>query len=157
MHPSFIHTVFFAKKGSGMSILSTLALRMVTQEGLKGCLKIYEKRNSENKAEETEDEKNTIILENIQMSRSAKRRLRKKKLKESATMICVNETATNKKEEEPEVDDRAYDLVTLASKRNTKDFLERTIMATFLLKCLQCVGFFETPAKLDGNDRFCFN
>jgi hypothetical protein len=37
-----------------------------------------------------------------------------------------------------------YNLVTHAEKRPAKDFLHRTLMALFLLRCLQEAHFFET-------------
>ncbi|XP_060521878.1 SET and MYND domain-containing protein 4 [Cylas formicarius] len=70
--------------GSGMSILSHTALRMITQYGLERCLKIYENRDEEN-----------------------------------VYRLCCN-----------------------ADKRTSGDFLQRTLMAAFLLKCLQESGFF---------------
>ncbi|KYM93842.1 SET and MYND domain-containing protein 4 [Cyphomyrmex costatus] len=74
--------------GSGMSVLSMVALRMVTQE--ESC--------------EGDDEN---------------------------------------------VDVAPYNLVTHADKRTSKDFLERSLMAAFLLKCLQRVGFFANPTPDD--------
>ncbi|XP_033221646.1 SET and MYND domain-containing protein 4-like [Belonocnema kinseyi] len=137
--------------GSGMSVLSTVALRMVTQEGLKRCLKIHEKvisRKCDKKIPTVEEKEEVESSESIKMSRSAKRRLRKKKLKESASN-GADPASVKTDEEDLEVDDRAYELVTLFSKRTAKDFLERTIMTTFLLKCLQRVGFFDHPSKAD--------
>ncbi|KYN10733.1 SET and MYND domain-containing protein 4 [Trachymyrmex cornetzi] len=74
--------------GSGMSVLSMVALRMVTQE----------------ESREGDDES---------------------------------------------VDVAPYNLVTHADKRTSKDFLERSLMAAFLLKCLQRVGFFANPTPDD--------
>ncbi|KYQ47104.1 SET and MYND domain-containing protein 4 [Trachymyrmex zeteki] len=74
--------------GSGMSVLSMVALRMVTQE--ESC--------------EGDDES---------------------------------------------VDVAPYNLVTHADRRTSKDFLERSLMAAFLLKCLQRVGFFANPTPDD--------
>ncbi|KYN44678.1 SET and MYND domain-containing protein 4 [Trachymyrmex septentrionalis] len=47
------------------------------------------------------------------------------------------------------VDVAPYNLVTHADKRTSKDFLERSLMAAFLLKCLQRVGFFANPTPDD--------
>ncbi|KYM81841.1 SET and MYND domain-containing protein 4 [Atta colombica] len=74
--------------GSGMSVLSMVALRMVTQEGPRKC-------------------------------------------------------------DDESVDVAPYNLVTHADKRTSKDFLERSLMAAFLLKCLQRVGFFANPSPDD--------
>ena len=143
-----------------MSVLSTVALRMVTQEGLKKCLKIHEKvktRKFNEKHPISEAQQQVESSESIKLSRSAKRRLRKKKFNESTSKGVINdEHVSVKGKEDTEVDDRAYDLVTLSSKRPAKDFLERTIMTVFLLKCLQCVGFFENPSKADGKGNFLY-
>ncbi|KAJ8934002.1 hypothetical protein NQ314_013637 [Rhamnusium bicolor] len=65
--------------GSGMSILSHTALRMITQNSLKRCLEIYKDRKKE----------------------------------------------------------KVYSLCTNSSLRSPEDFLQRTLMAAFLLRCLQ--------------------
>lgn len=131
--------------GSGMSVLTTLAFRMVSQEGLEKCLRMHEKIN-------TRDAENISTAAKVEeltkMSKSAKRRLRKKKLKESTQNVSEEDSPSNEIDKNS-LDVRAYDLVTLSSKRTAQDFLERTIMASFLLKCLQCVGFFKNPSKQD--------
>ncbi|KAG7214198.1 hypothetical protein KM043_001543 [Ampulex compressa] len=53
-------------------------------------------------------------------------------------------------ENDPNVDLRAYRLVMHQTERSAKDFLERSLMAAFMLKCLQRVGFFEKAAADDG-------
>ncbi|EZA60928.1 SET and MYND domain-containing protein [Ooceraea biroi] len=73
--------------GSGMSVLSMVAFRMVTQEGLE-------------KDDET-------------------------------------------------IDVTPYEMVTHEDRRTSKDFLERSLMAAFLLKCLQRVSFFACPTPDD--------
>ncbi|VEN35061.1 unnamed protein product, partial [Callosobruchus maculatus] len=87
--------------GSGMSILSHTALRMVTQIPLDECLKIYKNRS-------------------------------------------------NKK---------VYSLCTNADKRSGEDFLQRTLMAAFLLKCLQKSGYFGKSSKAENErlneDKLC--
>ncbi|EFA09316.2 SET and MYND domain-containing protein 4-like Protein [Tribolium castaneum] len=70
--------------GSGMSVLSLMALRIITQQSLTQTLEIY-------------DKKNTNALYNL----------------------CTNE-----------------------SKRQNSDFLQRSLMAAFLLRCLQKSGYF---------------
>ncbi|XP_066251201.1 SET and MYND domain-containing protein 4-like [Euwallacea similis] len=72
--------------GSGMSILGYISLRIITQNGLKKCLQIYENRANE----------------------------------------------------------RLYKLCTNSDSRSPEDFLQRTLMAAFLLRCLQRSGFFDT-------------
>ncbi|KZC08688.1 SET and MYND domain-containing protein 4 [Dufourea novaeangliae] len=85
--------------GSGMSALSTLALRMVTQS-------------------EKPDTENGAVTENVSM---------------------------DEKKEQESVDLRAYGLEMHANRRTAEDFFERSLMAAFLLKCLQRVEFFENP------------
>lgn len=70
--------------GSGMSILSHTALRMITQTELGKCLEIYKDRSKE----------------------------------------------------------KVYSLCTNAKIRPAEDFLQRTLMAAFLLRCLQKGGYF---------------
>lgn len=127
-----------------MSILSMLAFRMVTQVGLDGCLELHKML----KYSEIQPEQNEISLENKNnLSKSAKRRLRKKKLKENSQHYKIND---NNDISTVKIDDRAYKLVTLNSKRTASDFLERTLMAAFLLKCLQKVNFFNNTIQLEG-------
>lgn len=141
-----------------MSVLSMVAFRMVTQEGLRKCLKIYEKlkKSDENTATSSTAASTTTTALNDDVksvnSRSAKRRIRRKKLKES---IRSQEAVNTKKQENTENDNEVidvapYNLVTHADKRASKDFLERSLMAAFLLKCLLRTGFFACPTLDDG-------
>nr|XP_023024792.1 SET and MYND domain-containing protein DDB_G0273589-like isoform X1 [Leptinotarsa decemlineata] len=85
--------------GSGMSILSHTALRMITQNELSTCLEIYKNKSSE----------------------------------------------------------RVYSLCTNAEKRCADDFFQRTLMAVFLLRCLQKAGYFRTSGRdaIPSEDEFC--
>lgn len=123
-----------------MSILSMLALRMVTQVGLQGCLRLYQRINE--KDSNNNNNKN-LSKSQVSMSKSSKRRLRKKKLKENYSLSSSNSVSLDKEGLDNDVDDRAYDLVTLKSKRSNIDFFERTLMAIFIIKCLQEVYFLE--------------
>ncbi|XP_044577673.1 SET and MYND domain-containing protein 4-like isoform X2 [Cotesia glomerata] len=132
--------------GSGMSILSMLTLRMVTQVGLQGCLQLFQRVCEKDSAV------NNVNSEKCQsnLSKSSKRRLRKKKLKESSQQASPDHFSVKSEEEfnkRENVDDRAYDLVTLDSKRTNLDFFERTLMAIFLVKCLQRVDFLENTSQ----------
>ncbi|XP_020288759.1 SET and MYND domain-containing protein 4 isoform X2 [Pseudomyrmex gracilis] len=141
--------------GSGMSVLSMVAFRMVTQESLRKCLKIYKelKKNDEKTATSSSTTALNDDAKSVN-SRSAKRRIRRKKLKES---IRSQEAINTKKQENTEshenddgvIDMAPYNLVTHADKRSSKDFLERSLMAAFLLKCLQRIGFFACPTPDD--------
>ncbi|KOC68811.1 SET and MYND domain-containing protein 4 [Habropoda laboriosa] len=90
--------------GSGMSVLSMLALRMVTQIGPTNCFKIWRALNSQ--------------ADSVQR----------------------------------EIDLRPYDLVMHQKRRTADDFFERSLMAVFLLKCLQRVGFFEQAATTTDDE-----
>lgn len=156
-----------------MSVLSMVAFRMVTQEGLRKCLKIYEelKNSGSEKAAFTTTMSTTTMTTTTMTttmisdthdgkspanSRSAKRRIRRKKLQESRRSegkIEKQEGEDTKESHESDndnVDMTAYNLVTHANKRTKKDFLERSLMAAFLLRCLQRVGFFAHPTSDDG-------
>lgn len=151
-----------------MSVLSMVALRMVTQEGPRKCLKIYEelKKNIVVKAATplattsttttTTTTPDTRDMKSPASSRSAKRRIRRRKLKESRRGKEITEMMEEKGTKEPRegddenVDVASYNLVTHADRRASKDFLERSLMAAFLLKCLQRVDFFACPTPDDG-------
>lgn len=152
-----------------MSVLSMVALRMVTQEGPRKCLKIYEelKKNVVEKAatplattstttKTTTTTPDTRDMKSPASSRSVKRRIRRRKLKESRRGEEITETLEEKGTKEPRegddknVDVAPYNLVTHADRRTSKDFLERSLMAAFLLKCLQRVDFFTCPTPDDG-------
>lgn len=61
------------------------------------------------------------------------------------------ESAKESRDDES-IDVTPYNLVTHADRRTSKDFLERSLMAAFLLKCLQRIGFFAQPTPDNGND-----
>jgi len=149
--------------GSGMSVLSMVAFRMVTQEGLRKCLKIYEELNKSSEktvtpltASTTSTTDTHNVKSSANSSRSAKRRVRRKKFKESrrgeenaAAKMQKEEDAKESRDDES-VDITPYNLVTHADRRTSKDFLERSLMAAFLLKCLQRIGFFAQPTPDNG-------
>ncbi|KAK0167064.1 hypothetical protein PV327_004508 [Microctonus hyperodae] len=130
--------------GSGMSILSMLALRMVTQIGLEACLNL--KGKIDNIIENDNNSSNENSQLKMNLSKSAKRRLRKKKL--NANSHEFNKSNDNTALSNLKVDSRAYALVDHNSKRTAVDFLERTLMAAFLLKCLKKVDFFRETLEL---------
>lgn len=163
---SSLTSIFFncySLLGSGMSVLSTVAFRMITQDGLKKCLEIYKGLKGSSEANKIDESGSPEVP--TKLSKSAKRRQRKKKLKESGA------TTEDPEDQPPEnghannsgalEDDKlnlaSYDLVTNASKRSAEDFLHRTLMAAFLVKCLQRVGFFESPSKINGTSSVSFN
>lgn len=133
-----------------MSVLSMLALRMTTQSGLNGCIEICRALSSNEK----EQVARPSTQAQAKLSKSAKRRSRRKKLRDSRREQPVEEVPggaeREKLVEEDAIDLRVYDLVTHEKHRTAKDFFERSLMAAFLLKCLQRVGFFETATRDGG-------
>lgn len=137
-----------------MSILSRVALRMVTQLGLEGCLRSHEKllltsnnNNNNNNCgekcdEDEEEEVKSSGAAGQKLSKSAKRRLRKKKLLEGSSNSHSTRPGNGGDNGDNDIDLRAYYLVTLAGERSPKDFFERSLMTAFLLQCLKTVGFF---------------
>ncbi|XP_070153679.1 uncharacterized protein [Polyergus mexicanus] len=157
--------------GSGMSVLSTVAFRMVTQEGPRKCLKIYEelKKSGGEKIATSLTTPTTTTIPDMRVakssanSRSARRRIRRRKLQESRrgeieemrrgegqdTKESRESGNDDDDDDHDNVDMAAYNLVTHANKRTGRDFLERSLMAAFLLRCLQRVGFFAHPTPDD--------
>lgn len=173
-----------------MSVLSMLAFRMATQEGLHKCLRIYEElRKSGEHADEkaaTPTATTSDMHDAKSSSKSARRRIRRRRLRESRRGEDTTTTTTkpeemvkeeeqveggkeakddekmgvgtmksreNESDDERSVDVGPYNLVTHHDRRTGKDFLERSLMAAFLLKCLQRVGFFVQPTPDDGTYR----
>lgn len=149
-----------ASSGSGMSVLSMLALRMATQVGPVGCLRVYRALNRQDSVVEEIAESSPITTTTEKLSKSAKRRSRRKKLRDSRR-TKGEETVEERREikggggedEEKMVENmdlRVYDLVMHEKRRTAKDFFERSLMAAFLFKCLQKVGFFDNPSSNEG-------
>lgn len=134
-----------------MSVLSMLALRMTTQSGLTGCIEICRALSSNEK----EQVARSCTQAQAKLSKSAKRRSRRKKLRDSRREQPAEEVPRGTEREklvegDAGVDLRVYDLVKHEKHRTAKDFFERSLMAAFLLKCLQRVGFFETVTRDGG-------
>lgn len=125
-----------------------LALRMVTQIGLDGCLNL--KGEIDNIIENNNSSSNDNSQLKMNLSKSAKRRLRKKKLNANSHECNKSNDNNTAALSILKVDSRAYALVDHNSKRTAVDFLERTLMAAFLLKCLKKVDFFRETLKLQG-------
>ncbi|KAJ8738071.1 hypothetical protein PYW08_000666 [Mythimna loreyi] len=139
--------------GSGMSILSHIALRMVTQAGLDTSLSIHSKYIS-NEVKTVEG----AVLNDIEgVAMKSKIKSRKERLNRSKKGI-KSFTEKNFKEEEEEVkaDDKMsmeeklelraaqiYALCTHADERKGEDYLKRIVMALFLTECLKKAGFFK--------------
>lgn len=147
----------YSISGSGMSILSHIALRMVTQAGLDTSLSIHSKYlSSDVKTVEGSS------LNDIEGSaKKSKLKSRKERLNRSKKGLkTLNET--NSKEDEPEtkVDDKMsfkeklelkaaqiYSLCTHSEQRKGSDYLKRIVMGMFLTECLKKAGFFKNCDK----------
>ncbi|XP_031826876.2 protein-lysine N-methyltransferase SMYD4 [Nomia melanderi] len=141
--------------GSGMSALSMLSLRMVTQSGPAECGNIcraLRQRNCEKTEDTTEQpsppETAPITEPRTKLGKSAKRRMRRKMLRDSRYRKDQPETDA---EQDAGLDLRAYQLVAHEKQRSARDFFERSLMAAFLLECLRTVGFFG-DSKLDEKE-----
>lgn len=154
-----------ASSGSGMSVLSMLALRMATQIGAAGCLRVHRALNRQDPVvdgeEAAESSTTTTTTSEGKLSKSAKRRSRRKKLRDSRRTKEGEPVAKGGEEGGEErmvesVDMRVYGLVMHEKRRAAKDFFERSLMAAFLFKCLQKVGFFDDPSSNDGKKGKCF-
>lgn len=139
--------------GFGMSVLTHIALRMVTQAGLDASLSIYSKHIS--------NEMKTVegaALNDIEgVAKKSKLKSRKERLNRSKKGI-KSFTEKNFKEEEnnTKVEDKMsfdeklelkatqiYTLCTHSSVRKGDDYFKRIVMALFLTECLKKAGFFK--------------
>ncbi|XP_013162421.1 PREDICTED: SET and MYND domain-containing protein 4-like [Papilio xuthus] len=130
--------------GSGMSVLSHIALRMVTQVGLETSLAIYSKYLS------SEEISNNEVSTN---PRKCKTRNRKERLTRSRMGLgmvsdddVMKEAKNSFEDKQNELLKRAdeiYRLCTHSEKRNGDDYLKRIVIAMFLTECLKKSGFFK--------------
>ncbi|CAH0703095.1 unnamed protein product [Spodoptera exigua] len=139
--------------GSGMSILSHIALRMVTQAGLDTSLSIHAKYIS--------NEVKTIegaVLNDIEgVTKKSKIKSRKERLNRSKKGIkSFTEKNFKEEDEEVKVEDKIsieeklelraaqiYALCTHSDQRKGEDYLKRIVMSLFLTECLKKAGFFK--------------
>ncbi|CAH0716358.1 unnamed protein product, partial [Brenthis ino] len=146
--------------GSGMSILSHIALRMVTQAGLETCLQIHSKYLS--------DQVKTVestILNDIEGTKKNKLKSRKERLNRTKKGLkCFENKNTNNENIETKIEDKMsyqeklemtaaqiYALCSHSSQRTGADYLKRIIMGLFLTECLKKSGFFEKCDKENLN------
>ncbi|XP_014364756.2 SET and MYND domain-containing protein DDB_G0284059 [Papilio machaon] len=130
--------------GSGMSVLSHIALRMVTQVGLETSLAIYSKHLSCEEVSENGAKINP---------RKCKTRNRKERLTRSRMGLGILSGEDMMKEEENSLEDKQnellkradeiYRLCTHSGQRNGDDYLKRIVIAMFLTECLKRSGFFK--------------
>lgn len=144
-----------------MSILSHIALRMVTQAGLDTSLSIHSKYIS-NEVKTVEG----AVLNDIEgVAKKSKIKSRKERLNRSKKGI-KSFTEKNFKEEEEEVkaDDKMtmeeklelkaaqiYALCTHSAERKAEDYFKRIVMSLFLTECLKIAGFFKKCKQQEVN------
>ncbi|CAH4038989.1 unnamed protein product [Pieris brassicae] len=140
--------------GSGMSILSHIALRMITQAGLQTSLQIYSSYvNSGIKSVE-----GTIVNDiegSAKKSRIKSRKERLHRLRKyhnnfaDQNVNCETKSVEDKGSYQDKLEMTAaqiYSLCTHSISRKGRDYLKRVVMAMFLTECLKRGGFFN---KLD--------
>lgn len=147
-----------------MSILSHIALRMVTQAGLATSLSIHSKYLSNN--EKTVE---GAVLNDIEgMTKKSKIKSRKERLNRAKKGLktlndkSVKDDNKNAKEEEAlnKIDDKMtfeenlelraaqiYSLCTHSEQRKGADYLKRVVMGMFLTECLRKAGIFKKCEK----------
>ncbi|KAL4717714.1 hypothetical protein ACJJTC_000863 [Scirpophaga incertulas] len=146
--------------GSGMSILSHIALRIISQAGLDASLLIYSKYIT-NASKTLEG----AILNDIEgVTRKSKIKNRKERLNRSKRGLKIFAEKCEDEGHDVKVDDKMnfqeklelkatqfYSLCTHSDQRKGQDYFKRVIMAMFLTKCLKKTGFFKKcePDNLD--------
>ncbi|XP_026741665.1 SET and MYND domain-containing protein 4 [Trichoplusia ni] len=138
--------------GSGMSVLSHIAIRMVTQAGLDASLQLHSKYVA-NGIKTVEG----AVLNDIEgVTKKSKIKSRKERLNRSKKGI-KSFTEKNFKEEEEDVKEekmnfeeklelkasQVYSLCAHSEQRKGDDYLKRIVMAMFLTECLKKAGFFK--------------
>lgn len=133
-----------------MSVLSHIALRMVTQAGIDTSLSIYSKFLSN----EVKTLEGTALNDIEGVAKKSKMKSRKERLNRSKKGL--KNFAEIKEEEDAKVDDKMsfveklelkasqiYSLCTHWEQRKGSDYLKRVVMAMFLTECLKMAGFFK--------------
>ncbi|XP_048005164.1 SET and MYND domain-containing protein 4 [Leguminivora glycinivorella] len=126
--------------GSGMSILSHIALRMVTQLGLPGTLDVYTRHVSGDVPlahDDIDGKKSKMKSRKERLNRS------KKGLKMVEEEKCENEDNLELKTAQ------IYSLCTHSEQRPGEDYVKRMVVAVFLTECLVKSGFFSSVAADD--------
>lgn len=142
-----------------MSVLSHIALRMVTQAGIDTSLSIHSKFLTN----EVKTIEGTALNDIEGVSKKSKMKSRKERLNRSKKGL--KNFAEIKEEEEAKVDDKIsleerlelkaaqiYSLCTHWQQRKGSDYLKRVVMAMFLTECLKIAGFFK-KCEADNVDK----
>lgn len=140
-----------------MSILTHIALRMVTQAGLEASLAIHSKYIS-NDIKTVEG----AALNDIEgVAKKSKMKSRKERLNRAKKGLkTLNEKNAKEDETEVKADDKinfeeklelkaaqVYSLCTHSEQRKGSDYFKRILMAMFLNECLKISGFYKKCEK----------
>ncbi|CAH2103239.1 unnamed protein product [Euphydryas editha] len=138
--------------GSGMSVLSHIALRMVTQTGLETSQQIHAKYLGDVKTVESSvlNDIEGIAKKNKIKSRKERLNRTKKGLKGFGEKNSTNEEIEMKIEDKTSYYEKLemtaaqiYSLCSHSSQRKGTDYLKRIIMGLFLTQCLKKTDFFR--------------
>ncbi|XP_050684054.1 SET and MYND domain-containing protein 4 [Leptidea sinapis] len=147
--------------GSGMSVLSHIALRMVTQAGLETSLSIHSSYIS-NQLKVIEG---TVLNDIEGNEKRSKMKSRKERLNRSKKYLKSFEDKNNNNCEEVVKNNedntsyhdhlemtaaQIYSLCTHSQLRKGSDYLKRIVMSMFLTECLKKGGFFNKLNKEDS-------
>ncbi|CAK1555037.1 unnamed protein product [Leptosia nina] len=141
--------------GSGMSVLSHIALRMITQAGLDTSLRIYS-NYIDNGIKSTKDDQLGDIEGSMKRLKIKSRKERinrsKRNLKNSDYVVNFDDTKSseNKGSYQDNLETtigQVYSLCTHSTVRKGQDYLKRVVMAMFLTECLKKGGFFNQLDK----------
>ncbi|XP_049884913.1 SET and MYND domain-containing protein 4 [Pectinophora gossypiella] len=150
--------------GSGMSILSHIALRMVTQAGLETTLSIHSKYISN----DIKTVEGTVLNDIEGVTKKSKMKNRKERLNRSKKGLKMNEKNSNEEELDGKGEDKVnlvenlelkasqiYSLCTHTDQRSGEDCLKRIVMGMFLTECLKKSGYFQScdPDNLEKAER----
>ncbi|XP_028164357.1 SET and MYND domain-containing protein 4 [Ostrinia furnacalis] len=138
--------------GSGMSMLSQIALRIVTQAGLDATLSIHSKYLTN----EVKTVDSTVLNDIEGVAKKSKMKSRKERLNRSKKGLKIFTEKTKEEETETKVDEKInyeeklelkaaqfYSLCAHSEQRRGGDYLKRIVMAMFLGECLKKAGFFK--------------
>lgn len=138
-----------------MSVLSYIALRMVTQAGLGTSEQIHAKYLS-NELKTVE----SSILNDIEGTKKNKLKSRKERL--NRTKKALKSFESNTEETDSKIDERVtysyheklelaaaqiYTLCSHSQQRKGADYLKRIVMGMFLTECLKRSGYFKNCSE----------
>ncbi|XP_023941047.2 SET and MYND domain-containing protein 4 [Bicyclus anynana] len=143
--------------GSGMSMLSHISLRMVTQAGYETSQQIYAKYlSNEIKTVESSvlNDIEGVTKKNKLKSRKERLNRTKKGLKSFEEKNSNDDAIETKPEDKASYNEmleltaaQIYSLCSHSQQRKGADYLKRIIMGMFLTQCLKISGYFKTCSE----------